>query len=47
MSEQEIKNMLAKIESCMMMTCEGCAMPKILKPLIDEIKKQLDAKINS
>jgi hypothetical protein len=47
MSEQEIKNMLAKIESCMMMTCEGCAMPKIINPLIKEISKLLDDKIKS
>ena len=47
MNEQAIRNVLAKIESCMMMTCEGCAMPKIIKPLIDEIKKQLDSKTNS
>ena len=41
MNEEKIKNILAKIESWMMMTCEGCAMPEKLNPLIDEIKKIL------
>jgi len=47
MNEQEIKDVLAKIESWMMMTCEGCGMPKIINPLIDEIKKLLEDKSNS
>jgi hypothetical protein len=47
MNEQEIKKTLAKIESYMMMTCEGCGMPKVINPLIDEIRKLLDSKINS
>ncbi len=47
MNEQEIKNTLAKIESLMMMTCEGCSMPEMIKPLIDKIKKLLDSEIKS
>ena len=47
MNEQEIKNTLAKIESLMMMTCEGCSMPEMIKPLIDKIRKLLDSEIKS
>ncbi|HWP96956.1 MAG TPA: hypothetical protein VN426_08895 [Syntrophomonadaceae bacterium] len=47
MNEQKIKNILTKIESWMMMTCEGCAMPEKLNPLIDEIKKLLDSEASS
>jgi len=47
MNELEIKNTLAKIESLMMMTCEGCSMPEMIKPLIDKIKKLLDCEIKS
>ena len=47
MNEQEIKNTLAKLESWMMMTCEGCAMPEIINPLVDEIKKLLDSETSS
>jgi hypothetical protein len=42
MNEKEIKNTLEQIKSWMMMTCEGCAMPEKINPLIDKIKKQLD-----
>lgn len=47
MNELKIKNILAKIESWMMMTCEGCAMPEKLNPLIDEIKRLLDSEASS
>jgi hypothetical protein len=47
MNEQEIKNTLAKIESWMMMTCEGCSMPEVINPLIDKIKKLLDNETSS
>jgi hypothetical protein len=47
MNEQEIKNTLEKIESWMMMTCEGCAMPEKINPLIDKIKKLLDSETSS
>jgi len=47
MNEQEIKNTLVKLESCMKMTCEGCGMPEIINPLIDEIKKLLNSETSS
>jgi len=47
MNEQEIKSTLAKMESCMMMTCEGCAMPEIMKPLINKLKKLLEGEAGS
>lgn len=47
MNEQEIKNTLIKIESCMKMTCEGCSMPEIINPLIAEIKKLLNSESSS
>ena len=39
MNEQQIGRILDKIQSWMMMTCEGCAMPEKLNPLIEEIRK--------
>jgi|GEM_PF-2559458 len=47
MNEQEIKSTLAKMESCLMMTCEGCAMPDMMKPLINKLKKLLESEANS
>ena len=41
MNEEAIKKSLAKIESWMKMTCEGCSMPEVINPIINEIKKQL------
>lgn len=32
-----------KIESLMEMTCEGCAMPEKINPLIEELRKLLDS----
>lgn len=43
MNEEAIKNTLAKIEAWMMMTCEGCSMPEVINPLINEIKKTLES----
>jgi|GEM_PF-4013663 len=40
-------NTLAKIESWMRMTCEGCAMNEKINPLIDDIKKILDSEASS
>jgi hypothetical protein len=42
MNEEAIKNTLAKIETWMKMTCEGCSMPEVINPLIAEIKKLLE-----
>lgn len=42
MNEKEIRKTLAKIESWMFMTCQGCAMPEKLIPLINEIRRLLD-----
>jgi len=47
MNEQKIMNTLAKIESWMRMTCEGCAMNEKINPLIDDIKKILDSEASS
>lgn len=41
MDEEKIKKALAKMEQWMMMTCEGCAMPEKLNPLIEELRKLL------
>lgn len=41
MDEEKIKKTLAKMEQWMMMTCEGCAMPEKLNPLIEELRKLL------
>jgi hypothetical protein len=43
MNEKEIRLKLNKIESWMMMTCESCVMPDKLLPLINDIRKLLDA----
>ncbi len=43
MNEEAIKISLAKIESWMKMTCEGCSMPEVINPLLNEIKKQLNS----
>jgi hypothetical protein len=42
MKEQEIEMILKQIESWMMMTCEGCAMPEKIKPLLAKIRKILE-----
>lgn len=42
MDEVKIKKTLAKMEQWMMMTCDGCAMPEKLNPLIEELKKLLE-----
>lgn len=42
MNEQQISKILDKMESWMKMTCEGCAMPEKLNPLIEEIRKLLN-----
>lgn len=42
MDEEKLKKALAKMEQWMMMTCEGCAMPDKLNPLIEEIRKLLE-----
>lgn len=47
MNDKEIKNTLAKIEDCMILTCEGCVMPEIINPLIDKIKELIDSENNS
>jgi len=44
--EQKIKKTLAKMEQWMMMTCEGCAMPEKLNPLIEELKQLLENEMN-
>ncbi|MBC7076171.1 MAG: hypothetical protein H5T98_08960 [Syntrophomonadaceae bacterium] len=43
MDEQKIKKILAKIEEWMMMTCEGCALPEKLNPLLGQIKQIIDS----
>lgn len=47
MNQQEIENVLVKIESCMKMTCDSCGMPEMLNPLIDKLKKMLDSETSS
>lgn len=47
MNEEKIMSILAKIESWMMMTCDGCAMPEKLNPLLEEIKKLLNNEASS
>ncbi|MEN6389588.1 MAG: hypothetical protein ABFD04_04180 [Syntrophomonas sp.] len=46
MDEEKIKKILDKIEQWMMMTCEGCAMPEKLNPLIEELRKLLENEMN-
>lgn len=41
MDEEKIHKILDRIEQWMMMTCEGCAMPEKLNPLIEELRKLL------
>ena len=43
MKKQQINKILDKMESWMKMTCEGCAMPEKLNPLIDEVRRLLDS----
>lgn len=45
--EQKIKKTLAQMQQWMMMTCEGCAMPEKLNPLIDELRKLIENEMNS
>jgi len=42
MYAKEIRLKLNKIESWMMMTCESCAMPEKILPLVNDIRKLLD-----
>lgn len=46
MDEEKIKKILDKIEQWMMMTCEGCAMPEKLNPLIEELRRLLESEKN-
>lgn len=41
--EQDIERILKQIESWMMMTCESCAMPDKIKPLLERIRKILES----
>ena len=47
MKTQQINRILDKMESWMKMTCEGCAMPEKLNPLIAEIRKLLESGNNN
>jgi len=41
--EQDIERVLKQIESWMMMTCESCAMPDKIRPLLEKIRKILES----
>ncbi|MEQ8236378.1 MAG: hypothetical protein ABRQ23_06350 [Syntrophomonadaceae bacterium] len=43
MKEQDIERILKQIESWMMMTCESCAMPDKIRPLLEKIRKILES----
>lgn len=43
MNEDAIKKILNTIESWIMMSCEGCAMQDKITPLLEEIRKLLEA----
>lgn len=43
MKEQDIERVLKQIESWMMMTCESCAMPDKIRPLLEKIRKILES----
>jgi hypothetical protein len=43
LKEQDIRRILAQIESWMMMTCESCAMPEKIKPLLEKIRQLLES----
>jgi len=43
MKTQQINKILDKMESWMKMTCEGCAMPEKLNPLINEVRRLLNS----
>jgi hypothetical protein len=47
MNEPDIERILAQIESWMMMTCESCAMPEKIKPLLEKIRKLLESEADS
>jgi hypothetical protein len=42
MREKDIQEVLKQIESWMMMTCESCAMPDKIKPLLAKIREILE-----
>lgn len=43
MKEQDIQRVLTQIESWMMMTCDTCAMPEKIRPLLDKIRQLLES----
>ena len=43
MKEQDIQRILAQIESWIMMTCDTCAMPEKIRPLLDKIRQLLES----
>jgi hypothetical protein len=47
LKEQDIQRILAQIESWMMMTCESCAMPEKIKPLLEKIRQLLESEVDT
>ena len=43
MKEKDIERVLVQIESWLMMTCESCAMPEKLRPLLEKIRQLLES----